>query len=216
MRIHSDFRDYYDHAIGFGIDEKVHYNRFRKAVQIDLRSSMDFPRDERIGVLGFCGTLYPFVRVERYDKIRNCDFDDEYEGKLAEVFYAFDLQELSDYTTEWYDFVDGFSDHHREIELRKFYLEWCRSADDIFLDLKVPTWIAFLLGPSPNGTLNPSLKGIGFERLKEPFTAFQDISSYIANILIEQKPIVSIDDRHRIEQHGFDIKESFRNTKNRK
>jgi len=64
--------------------------------------------------------------------------------------------------------------------------------------------------------VNPSLKEIGFERLKDPFSAFQEISTYLANILIEQKPIVTIDDRHRIEQHGFDIKESFRNTKRRK
>lgn len=213
MRIHSDFRDYYDHAVGFGIDEKVHYNRFQKAAQIDLRSSMDFSRDDRIGVLGFCGTLYPFVRVERYDKERNCYYD---EGTLVETFYAFGPSELSRYVNEWYDYVDGFSDHHRDIELKKFYLEWSRSADDIFLDLKVPTWIAFFMKPAPNGILNPVLKDIGFERLKDASTAFQDISTYIANILIEQKPIVIIDDRHRIEQHGFDIKESFRNTKNRK
>jgi hypothetical protein len=216
VRLHTDFRDYYDHAVGFGVDEKVHYNRLQVAKQIDLRTSTDLPRDERIGILGFCGTLYPFVCVERFDRTRDCDYDDEYDGKLVETFYAFDLAELSAYLNEWYGYVDGSYDHHRDIELKRFFLEWSRNADEIFLELKSPIWLAYLLKDSPNGIVNPSLKEIGFERLKDPFSAFQEISTYLANILIEQKPIVIIDDKYRIEQHGFDLKESFRNTKRRK
>lgn len=215
MILHSDFRDYYDSAIGFGVDEKIHYNRFQKAHQIDLRSSTDFPRDARIGILGFCGSLYPFVCVERYDKIRDCDLDDDYDGKVVEIFYAFNPHELSEYVEKWYDFVQGPYDHHREKGLRKFFLDWSRNADEIFLDLKVPTWIAFFLKAAPNGILNPSLKEVGFERLKDPFSAFQEISMYLANILVEQKDITEVEDRYRIEQHGFDLKKSFRNTKDR-
>lgn len=68
----------------------------------------------------------------------------------------------------------------------------------------------------PNGLLNPVLKDLGFDRIKEAFGTFQEISIYLANILVEQKTIDSVDDKHRIQQHGFDLKESFRNTKKRK
>ncbi|CAN5298379.1 hypothetical protein BH20ACI2_BH20ACI2_26170 [soil metagenome] len=78
MKLHSDFRDYYEHAIGHGVDEKVRYNRYQKAVSINLKSHL------------------------------------------------------------------------------------------------------------------------------------QEISMYLANILVEQKEVDSVDDRHRIEQHGFDLKTSFR------
>lgn len=67
----------------------------------------------------------------------------------------------------------------------------------------------------PNGILNPCLKDFGFERIKDGFSVFQDLSMYLANILIEQKPVATVDDKHRIEKHGFDLRESFRNTKRR-
>jgi hypothetical protein len=66
---------------------------------------------------------------------------------------------------------------------------------------------------SPNGLLNPRLKDIGFERIKDAFSAFQEISMYLANILVEQKKIAHVDDKYRIEQHGFDLKQSFRHRK---
>lgn len=49
-----------------------------------------------------------------------------------------------------------------------------------------------------------------FDRIKDAFTAFQEISMYVANILVEQKPVESVSDKYRIEKHGFDLKESFR------
>jgi hypothetical protein len=85
------------------------------------------------------------------------------------------------------------------------------------MKFQVPIWLMrFSAGGDSNGVLNPNLKEIGFDRIKDAYTAFQDISMYLSNILIEQKPVEKIDDKHRIEQHGFDLKESFRKTKTRK
>jgi hypothetical protein len=42
MHLHSGFHDYYHHAIGYGVDEKVHYNRFTKVVNIALRTKNDW------------------------------------------------------------------------------------------------------------------------------------------------------------------------------
>jgi len=212
VRLHSDFHDYYDYAVGYGIDEKVHYNRFTKSVDINLKSELDRPLHRRSGILGFCGKLFPFVQLSRYDKKRNCDWEDEYDGIIVEVYYAFSLEEYLQKEQTWDEYSDdiGRSD---DIRLKQFFLDWRKDKDKLFVELKCPVWMMRFYQESPSGLLNPRLKDLDFERIKDSFTAFQEISMYLANILVEQKQIASVDDKDRIEGHGFDIKQSFRDRK---
>lgn len=212
MKLHSDFHDYYDYAVGYGIDEKVHYNRFTKPVDINLKSELDRPLHRRSGILGFCGKLYPFVQLSRYDKKRDFHWEDEYDGKIVEEYYAFGLDEYNGKEETWAEYSDDFG-HSDDIRLKQFFLEWRKDDDKLFVQLKCPVWLMRFYKKSPNGLLNPRLKELDFERIKDPFTAFQEISMYLANILIEQKEIETVDDKHRIEQHGFDSKQSFRHRK---
>jgi hypothetical protein len=215
MRLHSDFHDYYDHAIGYGIDELVHYNRFQKSVEIQLKSSADRPVHRRSGVLGFCGTLFPFIQIARYDKKHDFDYLDDYDGRVVEEFYAFSLEEYKKKEEEWSDYSDdfGFIDDSRRIKLKQFFLDWHFSDDTVFLEYQVPIWRMQFYSEASNALLNPSLRECGFERMKDSVTTFQEISTYIANVIVEQKPLAKVDDKHRIEQHGFDLKESFRRRK---
>jgi hypothetical protein len=60
--------------------------------------------------------------------------------------------------------------------------------------------------------INPfTLKGIGFAKAIDPYTAFQELSMWIGGVLGGNSPeTVSItDDKVLAESHGFD-KESFR------
>lgn len=215
MRLHSNFHDYYDNAIGYGIDEKVYYDRFTKNVDINLKSVSDRPIHRRSGILGFCGVLLPFIQLSRYDKKMDCDWDDEYDGRVVEEFFAFSVDEYQQKAGDWYEYSEdfGYSDSSREIKLKQFFLDWQSDGDGTFLELKCPVWLMRFYEQSPNGVLNPRLKDLGFDRIKDSFTAFQEISMYLSNILVEQKPVESIEDKYRIQQHGFDIKESFRNVK---
>lgn len=215
MKLHSDFHDYYDNAIGYGIDEKVHYNRFQKSVDMHLKSSADRPIHRRSGILGFCGTLFPFIQITRYDKKHDFDYLDDYDGRIVEEFYAFSVEEYREKEEKWFDYSDDFGlvDDSRRIKLKQFFVDWHLSDDSIFLEYKVPTWRMQFYPERSNALLNPNLREIGFERMKDSVTVFQEISMYIANIIVEQKPIAVVDDKHRIEQHGFDLKESFRRTK---
>jgi hypothetical protein len=215
VRLHSDFHDYYDHSIGYGIDEKVHYNRFTKPVDINLRSQSDRPIHRRSGILGFCGKLFPFIQLSRYDKKRHFDWEDEYDGKLVEEYYALSLDEYNQKDEDWYEYSDDIG-YAGDIRLKQFFVDWRTENDKLFVELKSPVWIMRFYQESPNGLLNPRLSDFGFERIVDAFTAFQEISMYLANILIEQKTLESVDDEYRIQQHGFDIKESFRNTKKKK
>jgi len=212
MRLHSDFHDYYDNAVGYGVDEKVHYNRYKKAVAIELKSYLERPFHRNSGVIGFCGRTYPFIELHKFD--RNFQEEDGLgDFTVVETRFAFDIDEYHSLENEWSEFSDDFYLYSADIKIKQFYVDWALNSDEIFIKNKVPVWMAKYYADQTNGVLNPRLQDYGFNKIKDSFTAFQEISMYLSNILVEQKELVTIDYKHRIEQHGFDLKTSFRNTK---
>ena len=75
----------------------------------------------------------------------------------------------------------------------------------VFFEYKVPIWVCNFNASHLNGTLNPKLKDHRFDRIKDSFTAFQEISMYL-QYSYRQKEVAEIEDKFRIEQHGFDLK----------
>ena len=213
MILHTDFHDYYDHAIGFGVDEKVHYNRYRKPASIDLKSYLERPFHRNSGLIGFCGNTFPFVELHKYDR----NFDDECEWgeyRVVETRFAFNFDEYRAVQREWGTFNDFYMYmSSTDLKIKQFFFDWKVNSDAIFLEHKVPIWAAKFYTEEPNGILSPCLRDYGFEKVKHSFTAFQEISMYLANILVERKEVALIEDRYRIQQHGFDLKESFRSGK---
>lgn len=58
---------------------------------------------------------------------------------------------------------------------------------------------------------NPNLKDLGFQRVLDPHSCFQQISQFIGGVMPgRQMPMVQLDDKHMIQKKGFDIKYSFR------
>lgn len=214
MKLHTDFRDYYDAAVGYGVDDKVHYNRFAKEAEIRLRSPFDFPSFENAGLLGFCGAIYPFIEIRKYNHRTGCyDYDSE-NLEVVERFFAYSFEEYKRRMDEWVNYTDAvYIDHSRRLKLKHFFIDWNYQDDAPFIEHKVPVWAVKLSRPSNLGLLNPRLKDYGFDRLKDAYAAFQEISVYLANILVEQKETAKIEDKFRIEQHGFDSKKSFRKEK---
>lgn len=214
MKLHSDFHDYYDHAIGYGIDEKVHYNRYQKSASIDLQSQLNRPFHRNSGLVGFCGKTYPFIELHKYDRnFRDEDYWGEF--KIVETRFAFSEDEYNAIEAEWSDFSDEFHSYlySSDLKIKQLFIDWALNSDSVFLQHKTPIWVAKFYVEEPNGILNPRLKDYGFEKIKDSFAAFQEISMYLANIIVEQKEIDIVDDKHRIEQHGFDLKQSFRHRK---
>lgn len=215
MRLHTDFHDYYDNAIGYGIDENVFYNRFTEKVEIFVKSPFDHAGVSG-GLLGFCGTIYPFALFVKYEK-----------SEIVDRYCAYNLEEYKRKADEWRDnrfsLSRRFGDRYRKMDLKRrekrkieaqqFFIDWSSQSNDIFLKFKVPIWTVMLSRISSEGLLNPCLKDYGFDRIKDSFAAFQEISMYLSNILVEQKEVAVIADKYRIEQHGFDLKKSFRKEK---
>lgn len=214
--MHSDFRDYYDSAIGFGMDEKVHYNRFTKKVDIILKTQNDWPPHHGAGLLGFCGLVYPYIKLHKLDK--RFSYAGEERAKVIDICFAFSYETCREKGREWEEFSNDFWywDHSRDTKMKQFFVDWRLQSDGVFLEHKSPAWVMnFSRGREKNGVVNPRLKDYQFDRIKDSNAAFQEISMYLANILVEQKQLPIIEDRYRIEQHGFDLKKSFKNTKNR-
>lgn len=111
------------------------------------------------------------------------------------------------------------------------------SLNNIFVDKQVPYFVATdgmldvynrfsILGSesySWKTTLNkkkiallPSLNDLQFYRVMNPQTAFQEIYMYLSGVLgVGDKPMIKIEDKHKISGHGFD-KWSFRKMKETK
>ena len=215
MRLHTDFHDYYDNAVGYGIDENVFYSRFTKKAEILIKSPFDHAGVSG-GLLGFCGIIYPFALFVRYDNF-----------EIVDRYCAYNLEEYKTKAEEWkyerFSFGRRFDEQRRKIDLKRkektemqakqFFVDWSSQSNEIFLKFKVPIWTVMLGRNTETGLINPRLKDYGFDRIKDSFTAFQEISMYLSNILVEQKETAAVEDKFRIEQHGFDLKKSFRKEK---
>lgn len=62
----------------------------------------------------------------------------------------------------------------------------------------------------------PILKELGFSAIMKPEILYQEIEYFIANVLRDNPdivPPVQVSDKHKITQHGFDFKQSFRHRK---
>jgi len=57
---------------------------------------------------------------------------------------------------------------------------------------------------------NVNLRELGFPKVMDPYTAFQEISMFIGGVLgNHEKEVTELTEKDRIQQHGFD-KWSFR------
>lgn len=62
----------------------------------------------------------------------------------------------------------------------------------------------------------PTLQDIGFDKIIKPEQLYQDISYFIVNVMKESPdmmPPTKMTDKEKIQQHGFDLKQSFRHRK---
>ncbi len=220
MKLHTDFHDYYDNAVGYGIDEKVHYNRFTKEVEINIKANASFPPNYLpTYLLGFCGKIYPLIKIWESESFSYA-CDEIYAPKKAKYVYTFEHFEKNKAKfCNWFDSSNYFQINHllenkRElIRIKQFFIDWHFQSDEVFLENKTPIWVVRLDTYRQKGLINPKLKDYGFNCIKDSFTAFQEISMYLSNILVEQKEVLKIEDKYRIEQHGFDLKTSFRKEK---
>lgn len=207
MLIVSKFHDYYDTAIAYGIDKDCVYSRNTETI---LKSRYRYHRDFsnkrdtfRLTnhYIGFCGEVYRCIKVEQinyryivedtlvfYDANSILNFLEKNDVELTESKrYRWGSNSISSWTSKE-DIRIFFDD-----KVHKSYY-------DIFREHNTPIFIL----NSGEHIINPCLKDYKFGKIKDAFTAFQEIHMYIAGVLgNKEKETLDISDEIRAKQHGY-------------
>jgi len=222
MLIISKFRDYYDTAIAFGVDKTIVYKRETKIIE---DTSFNYPeREICVGneryhyykrVLGFCGEIYPIIEV-----ITGYNATAYIYNKEDLLQHAIDNNiPISDKHKHW-SLWEAFSLKDRGLDLDNFFhKENHEKYKEIFIEYKTPIFYKPIRGSKL--IVNPNLKEYGFVKIKDPFTAFQDIMQYISGVLgVGEQNMVEISNEDMRDKKGFDSwsfrKHKLDNKKSRK
>lgn len=236
MRIKSNFKDYYD-FIAFkygGGDPKITYCRSARISQeLDFsfidnneRRMVEFCNEEcvkkyyndlklpscHIKFLIFCGKVYPIISFAT--KKENPLLD----GSFSTVFENYKvvkkddpvLNELYKYRN-FMDYIDG-----KNKKIPNYYGKKC--CFDFAIKNKLPVFVIefkYRSGYSVDEYI-PNLGELGFGGILSPEQCYQELSYFIANVMCESPDIklpCEINNEERIIAAGFDLKNSFRNTK---
>ena len=222
MRIISKYHDYYDSAMGMGIDKTITYVRETKELKDkDADTVMDGFLPVRIshgggnyhvasGVVLFCGKKYKFlllcmdtngyvtpkpVFAYSANEVRNFVHKNKLEYEKQYRRYKGYQETRLDFTVDDVDLF--FADSGKEV------------GADIFHKYRTPV-IAAIPGVYPRSYdttyhINPRLLSVGFFVVKDAFSAFQDISMFLSGVLgVNARELVAISDKDMRDKKGFD------------
>jgi hypothetical protein len=235
MKIISKYHDYYDTCLVYGSDPKCVYNRVAKAYESDkspikldekrgtLSAGISFDRcvwrrsNNNIGVVWFCGQSFPFITISK--PVGCVPSRNIFKKEVPDIIYCYSIEELEKAlpTVLSKDRVKSYfaktkrnryhfdSDTTQE-RAHKFFNETTFPKERIIeslCKLGVPYFrYDFVKGIL---TTNPMLKDMQFYKVKDAFTAYQDISMFISGVMGGQSPpMIPISDEVRKSKHGFD------------
>jgi hypothetical protein len=215
MRIESNFKDYYDYVAKYGVDNNVVFNRVRKKDEgiIDQRLysknwqgmlnqyhvGFDYCNATAI-YIGFAGEIYPLI-IRKHST-----YLDGYPEKPD--LYVFD-PEWTDSSRIWFDCTG---------EKRRAFFD---TQKNIFKDYLFrtygPQWVVvFNYYPDSKGSAivfkNACMKDYQLDKVLSAQHAYENMYRYLCNNH-EEKPVPEMKNDIKIEQHGFDLKTSFRKAK---
>lgn len=142
------------------------------------------------GHIVFCGKVYPFIKLSG-----------TYEIIPDEFFYS-----LSSFEERVKGATFNYNKDYKR-QLKKFFEV---TEQERLYEFLVEKKVISLLLFKNDVIINPILSEYNFYKVKTAWEAYQEIDSYICGVLsFPQNAMVEIEDKYRIEQHGFD-KWSFR------
>lgn len=232
MRIISKTHDYYDAAQAQGQDrtlvfmrERVEYRYngredvYPAALQPFLKraasiapSGATLPRNRAkyddaslsSGLILFVGKLYPFAVVHSQRFPLSVRGDAGFEVTRV----CFDLEDLLQVLQALDYELEPTKKFHRWMQGER--LDWERffalRGDKTFEGFAVSERLPILSYERAGGVLqvNPSLAKLQFFRVFDAWAAFQELSMFVGNLANPDNTPVTISDKDRIAQHGFD------------
>lgn len=205
MRIFSNYKDYYD-VIEQGSDGNIIFKRNVHEFDIlnDLKVLKDYmiinnvitpilKTNGKLGygrefhkflIIGFCGQVFPLVKVDNnylYGKNEINDFIKKYDS--LPIYPSLNF------------FKYGLDEVVNEIKKKDYFVN--HNCSHFLIDENILI-------------TNPNLSNFKFQKIKDPFTAFNEIESFISERLIGRMESPELDDKGKIVSKGFDLKTSFR------
>lgn len=232
MKIISKFHDYYDTASAHGVSD-VYFQRAESQQPYGGRLA-DILRRMRYWnstqyfspcLVLFCGKVYPMVKIKP---------GNPYVFPAPEPFYLTCLEDWGRYEAKQRD--------ERAADKWAIWNDWPRPRyrNPEYFDVSKQAWseileaakvidcteelralnapIAFLECSYDGGkfrlTINARLSPFGFQKVKGPFEAYQEIDSFLSGVIgTNNNPPDNITDIQKIHNHGFDKVTSFRKMK---
>ena len=220
MKIVSKFSDYYDVGLSYGIDEKLRFERSTKVVEhcryghglsIEFKKSSNLYRlNIQSNIIGFCGEIYPFVRVTLY-LVTKRNKKPVYEEKMTLLSYE---------KEDIIEFIEGKCISFEEIEKQHKYdyrlsdlknkIGKMFSTKEMKFDecYKAPYYCEVYEGTPDNATYNcyslPILKQYHLSKVLAPLEAFQKLTMYLGAMDLKENEMVEIADKYLAQSKGFD------------
>lgn len=222
MRIISKFKDYYDGPSYSSPQDDLVYIRKQKKLEfnkniLDDNSTYCY---QSIYYIGFCGKIYPtysfstsidvlnfFYSTEEMLKYIDDNFD-EHDAEFIKHGYCYRKWRKSKRYYWWPDF------NKVKKAFRSDAIDQVNKLN-IFEKYNVPIFSIHLYRNKTELILNCNLSEVQFFRKFNTFRTYQEISMYLGNGRAAREYVPEMDNKTKIEQHGFDLKESFRKCKNK-
>ena len=235
MIIVSNFRDYYDSCVAYGIDKAIVYKREQEYISdprssvpgrshndnlcLDVLKAIDQVKENLVTLgnekysrifVGFCGKLYCGLREHDYENNTSKFFwgpGDFTEEELREPLNANRVLIPSLHKAYAKSLADWYERNGEWLvyDCKDLFIKY----DLVSFGLQVKFFHNGMLGEQYL-MLNPALKDFGFQKAKSGLQAFQDIAMHISGVLrpVEKEP-EPISDVLKAHSKGFD-KHSFR------
>jgi hypothetical protein len=232
MKIISKFKDYYDSVSNQYLDDQIIYLRNSSKFEVSrgncqslsayiVYGSISGNKEKLLispKLIGFCGSIIPVIQIgqinQNADKSESCT--------TINNFYNF--TELNEFVTEnnitlpSHKYKSYFSRNFFQGELEGYEtflasVQEYKQYELLFLKYNTPCFTLEASGVRSSNfslTTNPFLKEFSFAKMRDPYTAHQELFQYIGGYLKQpDRPMVTLSDDDKIHKHGFD-KWSFR------
>jgi hypothetical protein len=234
MIIHSKYKDYYDSIQAHGVDDRVRWVRNETELPIKTKFSFEqFSTFSEYGLefqyIGFCGKIYPFLSYEPSARTQITELDKKITLFSEQEVYNFiseslkfsglskkdkekNLKKYVDSGKKWgnYFYLNNSIDQKIISEYFKKYSGF--SHEELFIKHKTPVFLIKKIRPGltrPSKekiiVINPNLSEYNFQKIIDPFTAYQEIDMYLSGVLGSSGEVQQqIPDKYMIKSKGFD------------
>ena len=227
MKISSKFKDYYDYVANMhgGGDPSIMYMRNR-LTPFKFEGGLSYSSDLPIFQEGIRG----LPRIQYLPAIGGC-YDTKWLAVMGKYYLMVSYVNNTMSTNPWR--ILNPVEHPKLFEnltSKKSFHEmrgsdyWLGSPDDKLLELTrkvgAPVFIFYALNLQENKVLVepeiPILRDLDFQKFFSPEQFYQELAYFMGNTMHvspDLSPPSKSTDKEKIQQHGFDLKQSFRHRK---